>query len=419
MRGRLKFLPKCLLVWIVMIVIGVLWLMLGHAIPRSWMIENAQEAYEMYQSSGAYSSVTVGTFWDNWTDMYFVNTAVTEFDGNLLQKAIANACTCIGKLGGEDILASLDAALKGESGENIVLYSRYWAGNMTLYKILLIFTSMTGIRTILSIATCILSALAILCAYKQLGYRGVIPLLIVIAFYQFIPLSMCLAYSTDIILSLAAIILCTKFYKKADFHWKAYTILFGSIGTLCAYLGYWAFPIITVGVPLSYLAMLRIHDGEQEKTIFCDAIWLSVVWLCGVVATIGIKQVLCVIVLGSQTGVEEMLLRFGTHNINGRTWNVLYVFKNALTSHFIFEAACIILVLLLLLLIGYRKERIVGWTILFVSLYPVAWSFLFAGHMAHSFNIYMYIVSWYGLLCFLCLNLQKTRLVKKRERTNV
>lgn len=395
---------------------GVLWLVIGQAIPRSWVLENARGAYGTYQSLGVYSSVTEGTFWDNFTDTLFINAAVTEYDGNILEKAIANAYTSNIDEEGANIITCLGAAVNGDTTAEIVPYSRYWAGTMTLYKIMLIFTSITGIRTFISVVAFTLIVVAILCSYQQMGYKGAIPLLLVIALFQFVQLALCLVYSTDIILMSVAIILCARFYQKGNFNWKAYTILFGVIGTLCAYLGYWAFPVITVGMPLAYLATLRIQEGEQEKVVLKDTIWLSVIWLCGVVATIGIKQVLCVLVLGSEDGVAEMLFRMeATIGNHGRILTVLYVLWKTLSVPLIFLGACIIFVLLVLFLVGFRKERILGWSLLLVSLYPVGWSFILTGHMSHGFNIYMYAVAWYGALCFLCLNMQRKKLAKNRK----
>lgn len=81
-----------------LLVLYVILLMAGQAIPRRLLLDNVQKSYLQLEKQGLYYEGIPGASWDNWTDSYFMNSAVTEYDGTLLQKAVANAYTTYSEL---------------------------------------------------------------------------------------------------------------------------------------------------------------------------------------------------------------------------------------------------------------------------------------------------------------------------------
>lgn len=71
-----------------LIALYVILLMAGQAIPRGLLLDNVQKSYLQLEKQGLYYERIPGASWDNWTDSYFMNVAVTEYDGTLLQMPI-------------------------------------------------------------------------------------------------------------------------------------------------------------------------------------------------------------------------------------------------------------------------------------------------------------------------------------------
>lgn len=237
--------------WGVLFFAYVALLIVGHIIPVEWVFHNVEKSYEELDKIGLYYDVVEGAQWDNWTDTYFLNVAITNTNDSLIKQAISNSYITSAE-NDRRVLDDLAAAVNVQERAGIASYSRYWAGNMTLYKFLLIFMPISGIRNVLLIITIILFTLAIINIYKILGYKGIIPFIFSILACKYIPLSMCLTFFSDIFLTLIMINICAWVYQKKA-SWKKVYFLFTLIGSLCIYLGYWGFPLISLGIPLTFI----------------------------------------------------------------------------------------------------------------------------------------------------------------------
>jgi hypothetical protein len=214
MMNILKKLVVYLIGTAVVFAIYIAWLMIGQAIPREWVIDNAVKSCKEIEKEGSYNHVVDGAAWDNWTDAISINSIITEYDGSLLEKAVANAFTkrIVNSEEGYSELNNLKAAIDDNGEGEAYVYSRYWAGNMTLYKILLIFMSIKGIRSILFMSIIVMLSITVINIYKSLGYAGVIPFLIAILAGIYIPNSMCLTFGVDVLIMLALMNAC--YYKE-------------------------------------------------------------------------------------------------------------------------------------------------------------------------------------------------------------
>lgn len=399
MNKKKNILLKGICIGTLQIVIYVTILMIGQAIPKEWVFGNVEKSCEQLDKLGLYYDVVEGAQWDNWTDTYFLNAAITQYEGNLLEKALANSYTTSMNTG-RKVLDDLSAAIHPEEKSGLASYSRYWAGNLTLYKFLLIFMPISGIRNTLLIVTVILLAFAIINIYKILGYRGVIPLLCSILACKYIPLSMCLTFSSDIILTLSVVNFCAVKIQKGNVNWKKYYALFAIIGSVCVYMGYWAFPLITLGIPLVFITVLRMKSKDSEKDIIVDNVWMSVFWGIGLCGTVIVKQILCYFVLGSQTGTSALSQRLGAgYSLLDRVVSMYNVVLRALSDN----TVMIVLVITLLLAAYYlnqkRIENKYGFAaLIFISIYPIVWCLVLAQHNMHGFVVYMYGVTYYALL---------------------
>ncbi len=413
--------PKIVIRWIgilgILVCSYILLLMIGQAIPKERVFNNVKKSYESIDEIGLYFNVVEGAQWDNWTDTYFLNAAVTEYDGNLLEKALANAYT-VSVNSERRVIDDLSASINNGEKAGISLYSRYWAGNLTLYKILLMFMPIEGIRNLLLAVTLLLFLFASINIYRLLGYKGAVPFILCIIACKYIPLSMCLTFSSDIILMLIVInFLALDFLHKQEIDWKRYYILFGCVGSVCAYLGYWAFPLITLGIPMVFATMFRIDkEVDSEKNIIVDNIIISIFWACGVCVTVCIKQILCYFILGSQSGTNALSQRIGAeYSWLKRLESTGKVIENSLT-----DGMVIMLIIITILLIAYsiygdaHIDKYGFKAMVILGCYPVIWCFIWAQHNMHGFVTYMYGVTYYSILCMIFLKIKRVFIDKKR-----
>ena len=139
------------------ILFALSFLIVGKIIPVEWVKENAEKSYLKYEKEGKYLTSTSEVFFDNYTDAYFINGAVTSVEENVLVEALANHFT-----ESENYNPDNEPPIKGihyastdvvsdDDGAKIIIwnYDRYWAGLTVVIKILLIFFSLAEIRDIL------------------------------------------------------------------------------------------------------------------------------------------------------------------------------------------------------------------------------------------------------------------------------
>lgn len=394
-------------IWSVMLIVGIIvayiaFLMLGQAIPRELVLENAQKSYEQIRRQGLYYEPIQGAGWDNWTDAYFINAAVTEYDGNLLKKAVANAYTTKSELDGNDKLSVIDDirfAFEGDVEAVVKPYSRYWAGILTVYKFLLVFMPVNGIRAITFCLTMLLFLASVLNVYYLLGAKGLIPYLISVYTALYVPQSMCLVFSTDIIMMLLLMNICSSMLKKQCCI-KSFCLLFLGAGSILAYLNYWAFPLITLGFPLVLIVLSRIMNRQDRLFILKEIIFLSAAWGAGLVGTVLVKQVLCQAVLGAQSGTNQLLLRMGADfTIKERMVSVINGLVSRMSDMRVLAITCVVVLWLVLLLRTncIRSRRGCGLLIV-VAFYPVMWWFVLTNHCIHGFVKHMYGITYYAVL---------------------
>lgn len=392
-----------------LIIIYTVFLMAGELIPRRLMTGNAMKSYSQLKSLGLYFEGIDGADWDNWTDSYFINSAVTEYNGNLLQKAMANAYTAFDEpddSGSVNVINNIKAAVKG--GGVVESYSRYWVGMLTIYKLLLIFMPINGIRTLVFGIAVILFALSAICVYKRLGAKGLVPYLVSVVIAQYMPQAMCLVFNTDIsIMFLMMVICCIMLDKKVSA--ESFYMLFFLAGSILAYLNYWAFPLITLGFPLVFVITVKLAEEHDIRSLTKETVFMSVSWGAGLAGTVLAKQILCKIVLGMQSGTDQLLVRMGSEfTITGRFISVINGLVRRMTSAPVLVLTVVLAVWLIVMLkTGSFKRQYRCFLLIMTAFYPIIWWFLLPNHCIHGFVKHMYGVTYYALLSAVLINCQK------------
>lgn len=406
----LKNMLKYIAVFAGLITFYILFLMLGELIPRRLVKDNAMKSYNQLSKQGVYFSVVDGASWDNWTDSYFINSMVTEYNGNLFQKAMANAYSVYEPDEGArmDVIECIRIAVEG--GGNVETYSRYWAGMKTVYKFLLIFMPLVSIRTFFFGIALLLFTFSAICVHKKLGIKGIVPYLAAVTVALYIPQAVCLVFNTDIAMMFFMMIICCTLLDK-NVAAEVFYMLFFVSGSLLVYLNYWAFPLITLGFPLVLIVTARLLENYSIRNVVKETALISVNWGVGLAATVLAKQVLCKIALGVQSGTDQLLLRMGSeYSMSERTVAVINGLVKRMESFSVLAMVIVVAVWLTIMSkTGNFKKQYQCFLLVIIAFYPVIWWFALPNHCVHGFVKHMYGVTYYAMLSAVCLNCNRFR----------
>lgn len=407
MQNAIKKGSKCIFYIVCSILVGILFLGIGQLIPRSLVIDNVKKSYETLKEEGSYPIISAGMFYDNWTDAYFLNTCITEYEGNWFQNIIANAYTT-NEENVNNPIESINVAISEDANSFQVVHSRYWAGYVTLLKILLIFLSLEEIRTVIMAVTVLLLCITIINIYTVIGYRGVIPFILSILASGYITNAMCLVYSWDIILMLIAMNVCVYLHKNNKGN-EYFYIMFTIVGIVYAYMNYWAFPLITLGFPLVLWSVLRYENKTDEWQLIKDNFIASICWTLAMVGTVVVKMILSVIALGNQTGSEHLQKWMGfDYKITTRVRLTIERFLGGFLDEITSVRVIIALIFCVLIYLGIRyKNKLIhirekSKALYVIMLYPCVWYAIFFEHCGHGFTWYMFGVLYYAFFSIIC-----------------
>lgn len=402
---------------ILLAVIGslILFMVLSLFIPQSWIVKNVKESAVLIEHEGMYPSFIQGinskgiiesrprnnqiSFYDNYSDVAFLNIAYTRTEAGPLKMAMANYYNHNENDKDFPALSGLQAAIEGEKvviGE----IGRYWVGFVPVLRVLLIVFNLGEIRLLLFMTGIFLFLYTYVAMKDRLGIKIANSFAIAYVLCGGIINITCLAFSTDHILMLS---MCLFILKKTEIkdEWFYWTL----IGMLTFLLNFWSMPLITLGIPLIIKCLLMIKENTKEKIIFKKVLISSATWLVGIVGAIVIKQVICFLLFGSVAGVNQAKHWGGdTLDIVGRLKLVLWCVEGLLLERMTFIIGITLLIIIIAFLIKNRINPLRMHdgqrTLLFISLYPIAWYFVTAVHTVHGFDKLMLMVSIFSLLSF-------------------
>ena len=386
---------KAIIGVMVLFAVYIAWLMLGDCIPRELLKENVEISGKELQEQGEYPEHSGGG-WDNYTDAFFINSIMTRYSDSPFKNAIANAYTKASVYG--DVSSHFEALYNGQFDDGeIDFYSRYWAGSKTLYAFLLLLMPLSGIRVFLLLVTIVLLLITCFCIFKT---NGVVSAIVFAGLFELkimLYSSMCLAFSSDIVLTLIGIIFVYRAYVKRtiEYLWFGFFL----IGSLSAYWGYWAYPIITIGLPLIYMATIDNKNSCGYK--LKDYLTISVCWAAGLASTIIVKIVLAGMVMGIDDGADKLLLRMGNEYSYGYRFVVLRSFlADEIKTSYIFPFVVTGLLLCMVSVALNRKfiKKVVPYVMM--GMYPVVWAYLTSGHLGHYFDKTFMVVTYYAIFSF-------------------
>lgn len=397
MNEKIKKISKKILAYILIyvgITIFFTALIIGsYSLPNSAIRNNVKESIGQLKAEGiGYTPFFLGqagAMMDTHTDALMLNIAMNKGMGKeqrALVRAVENSYYEDETKGG---VTSLEKNLADDQYNNSE-YSRYWHGAQVILRPLLMRYNYVEIRYIFMVIIFLLLGITIYLISKQLGLKTVIAFIITICMMYVVLIPMSLQYSFIFIVTLISMIavLITYKYEKQ----RIIPIIFFITGALATYFDLLTYPLVTLGMPITLVALLENRRKKKLLEQILLIIKLGIMWAIGYVLLFFTKWVIASIIL--QKDAISLALNQILFRVNGNETypvNRIDVLKENFNFFFIPTAkellmvAFVIWIIIFLLAKKKIKDCSVIITLICIAIVPYVWYITFAGHSSiHS-----------------------------------
>ena len=277
-------------------------------------------------------------------------------------------------------------------------YGRYWHGYLVLYRPILLFTNITGIRTINKVAFWLLLFVLMYLLLKRFNYIIAVLYAIVILINGYITAAFSLESTPIFLLSIIASIVLLVFIEKIkDFYLFSFIV-----GCIASYVDYLTVPLVSLGIPLSIYLLYTLNNRNWKENIKFVVI-SSLAWLGGYAGSWIFKWAQYDLTISGMSmldiGFTQSFYRMRRKNENAIEATVFSQIKYCITNAvFITVIFSVILGFLgkLKKLVKTESSRIFdanSISFLLIALMPICWYLVLANHtILHSYFVYRHAV---------------------------
>lgn len=248
-------------------------------IPRSAVAENLEEAADFYETADMFALLTpsdTASVVHHYADAVLLNILWNQDSAHPLRAAMDAAYyEAADQTQGENLAAAVDGAAPNTS------YARYWHGMLIFLKPLLTFLTMDAIKILGAVVLAALAAVYFLLAWKRQLRTLAISSAVGLVLVRIWIVPLCVEYYSCFALMFlfADLVLWRGDRLKND------ALLFVFAGALTCFFDFLTCEILTLGLPLLCLLLLRREGGKTalRTMIHCCAAWLlayALTWLC-------------------------------------------------------------------------------------------------------------------------------------------
>lgn len=385
-------------------------------------IEESKSSILKYNGNPLFGDYINSGKLDEYTDLLILNTAMNKGkyeNESVLVRAFENSR--FSEESGNQYI-SLEQTIDNDKLYNNQEYSRYWHGIQTIIRPLLLFFNYEEIRYLFMMITLILFTLATIAIYKNLNSLHVLAFAFTMVTICIFIIPISIQYFSVFAIMLVMVILVNYLFKiQKD---NLYPYLFFIVGGITTFLDLLTAPLLTLGIPLIYVILLKNKQKCNIKNAILEVIKLSILWCIAYVGIFFAKWVVASIIL--QRNVITVAINNIIFRANGSAEhpatrlgaikeNVNVLFNTALLAELI-----LILIVWAVLMIKNRKKinnmKIVI-PILFIVLYPYVWYMTFAGHSTiHAWFTYrIQAIAILGILSAMIECIDEKKLINEGE----
>ena len=403
---------KVVLIFVSGVVIGLLLLLFAYLIPTDRMIYNAKASIELYEDLGVNPNVVMGyesTTIDTYTDAWMMRIAIYDGGGGetALEKCLNNYFYGYPDGRAENVCEGLIIYLQGEEGYTRLSYARYWHGYQAILKLLLYFFDYGDIMGILKFVQLALVAYCLVLLERNKLSKCIPCMIVMLGCMEFHVLGMSMQLSWVFLVAMVASIYILKKDEDA-FRDFSVDLSFLVIGMCTSYVDFLTFPIITLGIPLTF-SILRRNMMGQKRRMIGSTLLDTFYWVAGYSSMWASKWVLGTILTSENVialGMEALADRTGS-DVGGVKVGLFDVLKENILVLGKYPYALAVVCSVIILLAGrgkfvaLSKEMMVS--CMFVVCLPFLWYAISRNHSyIHAFMTYRNLgISVFGGLCFL------------------
>lgn len=450
MKKILKKIVKYTKVWVILLIIFNISLLITSLFPSDMIEENVKSSSDiLLQEGNIYQIFEYSTIVNNnYTDAVIINEAYSIDNTNpiysymSMRKNYAKEETTIEL---EDIEGELASIYTDEDGNIIVkqgsfyspveelnefvngkinvsiTYARYWHGYMVLYRILLLFFNIMGIRILLLILFMLMFIYLMYLLKKQfnIGIMLIFGYALIMQGYFFVSYSL-ESSPVFIVMMLACIILLKRIHKIKNLY-----MYFLIVGCITNFVDFFTVPLITLAIPLCiYILYKQKYDKDYKKTIKI-ILKSSIIWFIGYILTWISKWILFDILYQKdfiQSAIYQAMYRMERYN-QSSALNLPNVIGEFITNN-IQNILLFVIGMMIIRLCMLRKIRICvkQWKVqvkenlpfLVIAVMPFVWYIVLANHtVLHKIFVYRHMLIF---LCSILICVMNLFVIKKKEK---
>lgn len=392
--ATIKKILKGIAIFFAMIALFCLLLTLSYALPNTRIRKNLAESVETIKSEGGfYYKPFFGTqnvlsdsyTLDDYTDSLILGIALDKGENqgkNIFDRALENYKYQDDE---KDPIESFANAID-DSNEANSNYTRYWFGIETFLRPLLLFFNFQTIRYINMILIFILLMISTILISKKIGLKYAIAFDVMLFFMGITIIPVSLQYIPVMAITLIAsiVILCCENNKQFD---DFLPYFFIGIGGWTAFMDLLTYPLVTLGIPVVLVLLLKLKHGSTFKELIITIIKLSVIWGMSYGATYLIKWIITSIVMGQNVVIEAINQFLYRADVGGTTKiSKIEVIAKNFKIYFNKFVLGLLILYLIFWIIGikkYKKENIKAKEIMPLILWaliPYGWYLVLSNH---------------------------------------
>ena len=254
--------------------------------PQDSIDENVKESAKIMVEEGVYPYLldkTYGSRLDNWTDALILM-ETKAMTSEKLETVLTNPRYVYD---GKNPVESLYDYVHDEDPVPHMHYTRYWMGFRAILRWVMTFLNYYQIRRYLAFVFFALFAAVICSLFRSLGSQAAMTFALSILLIRPYVVCSSLQFSCCFLIAFIAMLMVPWIHR----HPKLEGLFFMELGMLTMFFDFYTTPIITFGLPMVYLYMLRTDGGASNSVglILKNAgIWLlsyGAMWITKLVLT--------------------------------------------------------------------------------------------------------------------------------------
>lgn len=379
---------KYIIIFFAMLFIFCLAMIITYALPNNRIRAHIEESKDMLgnlNGNPLFQEDIKGAQLDVFTDLLIMNTAMNKGKAeneSILVRTFENS-NYSAESGNQH--EALLKTIEDDELYNNQGYSRYWHGIQTIIRPLLLVFNYDEIRYLFYILMFLLLGIAVIVVSKTLNIMHGMSLVFAMTAVGFFIVPSSIQYIGVFAITLINIILVNILYmiKKENL----YPYLFFIMGGLTTFFDLLTAPLLTLGMPLIYVVLLKNKENCNVKESIIDIIKLSILWCVSYATIFFAKWVIASIILHENlitVAIKQLLFRangneaYPATRLGAIKENIGFLFNNVLIA-----ISILIMIVWVILMIKNRKkisDLKILIPILLVTVYPYVWYMAFAGH---------------------------------------